>query len=142
MSIVNEAADGITLFSLLLLLLLVHVPKSLHLSAMDGWVYLVIISVLAVGFSFKFFFLVFQYCLNFYNLNNLLYYAGSYSYFYINTFFVNVSIINVSIWVFGIFMVKLWILSLLRFKNFYLDSICLPDTFIANTFLSNGFWFL
>lgn len=87
----------------------------------------------------SFFFLVFQYCLNFYNLNNLLYYAGSYSYFYINTFFVNVSIINVSIWVFGIFMVKLWILSLLRFKNFYLDSICLPDTFIANTFLSNGF---
>lgn len=36
MSVVNEAADGITLFLLLLLLLLVHVTKSLHLSAMDG----------------------------------------------------------------------------------------------------------
>lgn len=97
MSVMTEAADGITLFLFLLLLLLVQVPKSLHLSAMDGGVYLGVISVLAFGFSFKFFFLVFQYCLNFYNLNNILYYAGSYSYFYMNTFFGNVSIINVSI---------------------------------------------
>lgn len=92
MSIMTEAADEITLFLLVLLLLFLHVPKSLHLSAIDGWFYLGVVSVLAFRFSFKYLFwytnIVWIFVVSI---------ACSYSYFYINTFFDTVSIINVSI---------------------------------------------